>query len=136
MNTDELIKSGINSLREQNEAAFKKNIQEALNLKKAVIAESLTETISRSLLETPKPVCESEAAKVFGNFVDTFVPGKYTFQNGSSINITESEVEDIQSLLESLNPQNQEKMLGEITTDGMAFRQHLQFYNNIKALIS
>ncbi len=79
MNTDELIKSGINSLREQNEAAFKKNIQEALDLKKSVIAESLTETISRGLLETPKPVCESEAAKVFGNFVDTFVPGKYTF---------------------------------------------------------
>ena len=95
----------------------------------------IRENVSEKLLFNDTYTTESGELSEFLNFIDNFKPGIYNFKNGSSINITESNIDDLQELFECLNPQNRQKMVSEIFTDAITFKQHLNFFQKAKQVL-
>lgn len=130
-----LLKHGIEGLISENEDFFKQNITQALAMK---LNETVAETkkmVSQNLLIKESSTRSSEELNEFVNFLNKFIPGTYTFKNGSSINITESEINSIKQLFESLNIKNRQKMVEELFTDSTSFKQHINFSQKVKHLI-
>jgi len=130
-----LLKHGIEGLISENEDFFKQNITQALAMK---LNESVIETkkmVVKNLLIKESFSNNTPELQEFVNFVDKFRSGSYTFKNGSSINITESEISSLKELFESLNPINRQKMVQEIFVDSSSFKQHLNFSQKVKHLI-
>jgi hypothetical protein len=130
-----LLKHGIEGLLSKNEDFFKQNITQALAMK---LNESVGETkkaVAKTLLYRQENTKPSENLVEFINFVNKFKPGNYTFKNGSSINITESEMNLLKSLFESLSPENREKMISDILEDGTLFKQHITFSQKVRKLL-
>ena len=76
-----------------------------------------------------------ETLSEFIDFVNNFKSGNYKFQNGSNINITDSDILHIKNLFESLNVKNRERMISELFTDGTTFKQHLTFSQKVRNLL-
>lgn len=133
--TSLLLKHGIEGLLSENEDFFKQNITQALALKLNESVASTKEAVSKHLLHKDQTTPESPELVEFLNFVESFKPGIHKFKNGSSINITDSEMEMLKNLFESLNPENRQKMVSEIMEDGTSFKNHLTFSQKVKQLI-
>lgn len=133
--TSLLLKHGIEGLLSENQDFFKQNITQALALKLNESVAEVKNSVSKNLLHNNQTTAESPELSEFLNFVESFKPGIYKFKNGSSINITDSEMEMLKSLFESLNPENRQKMVSEILQDGTSFKNHLTFSQKVKKLI-
>jgi hypothetical protein len=133
--TNILLKHGINSLLLENQEFFKQNITQALAIKLHESFSEIKKEICHNLLLDTETTNSSENLKEFVDFLNHFKPGNYKFKNGSSINISESDVESLKSLFESLNIENREKMVSEILTDGTAFKQHVNFSQKVTKLL-
>lgn len=133
--TNILLKHGINSLFLENQEFFKQNITQALAIKLHESFSEIKKEICHNLLLDTETTNSSENLKEFVDFLNHFKPGNYKFKNGSSINISESDVESLKSLFESLNIENREKMVSEILTDGTAFKQHVNFSQKVTKLL-
>jgi hypothetical protein len=130
-----LLKHGIQGLISENEEFFKKNITQALALKLHESVAEIKTDVAKSLLDKQYVTRPSTEITEFVEFLNKFQGGTYKFKNGSSINITESEIQLLKQLFESLNPNNRQKMVSEILTDGAAFKQHIEFSQKAKRLI-
>lgn len=133
--TNLLLKHGIEGLLFENQDFFKQNITQALAIK---LNESIVETkqlASKTLLQPSWDIKDTVEIKEFVNFVHNFTPGKYKFKNGSSINITESDLKSLLLLFESLKPENKQQMVEDLFTDGDSFKQHLEFSKKASALL-
>ncbi len=130
-----LLKHGVEGLISENEDFFRQNITQALALKLNESVKEIRENVSEKLLFNDTYTTESGELSEFLNFIDNFKPGIYNFKNGSSINITESNIDDLQELFECLNPQNRQKMVSEIFTDAITFKQHLNFFQKAKQVL-
>ena len=133
--TSLLLKHGIEGLLSENQDFFKQNITQALALKLNESVAEVKNSVSKNLLHNNQNTAGSPELSEFLNFVESFKPGIYKFKNGSSINITDSEMEMLKSLFESLNPENRQKMVSEILQDGTSFKNHLTFSQKVKKLI-
>jgi hypothetical protein len=133
--TELLLKHGIKGLLSKNEDSFKQNISQALAMKLNETIEETKTLISKDLLYKSENTKISDDLLEFVNFVKNFTPGNYTFKNGSSINITDYEMNLLKELFESLNSDNRNKMVLEILTDGSAFKQHITFSQKVQNLI-
>jgi Ca2+-binding EF-hand superfamily protein len=130
-----LIKHGVQSLFAEENDFFKQNITHSLALK---LHESISETkkeVQKHLLESETITDNTQELQEFVQFIDKFNPGFYTFKNGTSINITESEVQQLKKLFESLNPKNRQRMVSEIFTDIIKFKEHINFSQKVSKLI-
>jgi hypothetical protein len=130
-----LLKHGIKELISKNEDSFKQNISQALAMKLNETIEETKTLISKDLLFKTKDTNISNDLLEFVDFVENFIPGNYTFKNGSNINITEHEMNLLKELFESLSPANRNKMVSEILKDGTTFKQHVAFSQKVQKLI-
>ena len=130
-----LLKHGVEGLISENEDFFRQNITQALALKLNESVKEIRKNVSEKLLFNDTYTTESGELSEFLNFIDNFKPGIYNFKNGSSINITESNIDDLQELFECLNPQNRQKMVSEIFTDAITFKQHLNLFQKAKQVL-
>jgi hypothetical protein len=130
-----LLKHGVENLFLENQEFFKQNITQALSLKLHESFEEIKKEISSNLLKTESTAETSTELEEFVSFVENFKPKTYKFKNGSSINISESDVESLKCLFESLNQKNRQKMVSEILMDGAAFKQHVIFSQKVKNLL-
>jgi len=137
MNTTHiLLKNGIQSMfMEENEKHFQENITQALAIKLNDCIDDVRKSVSKKLLETKITTNGSDQLNEFISFVEDFKEGKFLFQDGSSINITENEMVMIKKLFESLNAENREKMIHKIFKNSNEFKQHLKFANDSKGLL-
>lgn len=133
--TKNLLKNGLEGLARLDEDYFKENVVHALAFKLDEAISDLYRECSSSILHTRKQTDDTLELKEFLNFIETFKPGKYEFKNNSHLNITESDIEAIKGLFESLNNKNRQEMIKEIFEDCGNFKNHVEFYNKIKGLM-
>ena len=130
-----LLKHGVRSLLAENNNFFKQNIIQTLAIKLDKTVKESKNLVERKLFQRDTITENTEELREFLDFIDNFKGGVYNFKNGSSINITESEIQSLKQLFESLNPQNRQKMISEIFEDGIKFKEHINFSQKVMKLL-
>ena len=129
-----LLKNGIKEMISENEEYFKQNIEQALAVKLNDSIFAVRQEVANRLFEETQDTKASEQLEEFVNFVETFKPGKFSFKDGSVLNITEKEKELLKDLFENLNAKNRDQMLNEIFANSLNFKQHIEFAQQIRKL--
>lgn len=122
-----ILKNGIKEMFSENNESFKENIQQVLAIKLNESITNVNREVSRQLLDNNTTTANSEELNYFLEFITNFKPGKHSFKDGSIINITESEKENIKNLFETLNTKNRELMIKQIFESGILFKEHIEF---------
>ena len=130
-----LLKNGLMGLAGLNEDHFKTNVIHTLAFKLNSSIDEIYKNASKHLLNGYIPTPETDELKEFINFINTFKEGKYQFKNNSLLNITESDINAIKNLFETLSVKNRQKMAVEIFEDCTSFKHHVDFYNHTKGLL-
>jgi hypothetical protein len=130
-----LIKNGIESILYENDENFKQNIVSSLSMKLNYFIEDARSIVKKDLLKSMKITESTNEIKYFISFYEQFKPGKFSFQDGSVINITEENMQSIRNLFESLNPDSRQQMASEIFENAQSFEKHISFANQIKELL-
>ena len=130
-----LLKHGVRSLLAENNNFFKQNIIQTLAIKLDKTVKESKNLVERKLLQKDAITENTQELREFLDFINNFKGGVYNFKNGSSINITESEIQSLKQLFESLNPQNRQKMISEIFEDGIKFKEHINFSQKVMKLL-
>jgi hypothetical protein len=130
-----LLKHGVRSLLAENNNFFKQNIIQTLAIKLDKTVKESKNLVERKLFQRDTITENTEELREFLDFINNFKGGVYNFKNGSSINITESEIQSLKQLFESLNPQNRQKMISEIFEDGIKFKEHINFSQKVMKLL-
>lgn len=130
-----LLKHGVKSLLAENNNFFKQNIIQTLAIKLDKTVKDSKNLVERKLFSRVTNTENTKELKEFIDFIDNFKGGVYNFKNGSSINITESEIHSLKQLFESLNPENRQKMISEIFEDGIKFKEHINFSQKVTKLL-
>lgn len=133
--TKVLLKNGVQGLVNQEDEYFKENICQALAFKLNESLEQTQKDATSLMFMSDHKTPDTEDLKEFIDFINNFQSGKYEFKNSSVINITESDVNAIKNLFESLNVKNRELMVKEIFKDSTSFRNHIEFYNQTKGVV-
>ena len=129
-----LLKNGIKEMISENEEYFKQNIEQALAVKLNDSIFAVRQEVANRLFEETQDTKASEQLEEFVNFVETFKPGKFSFKDGSVLNITEKEKELLKDLFQNLNAKNRDQMLTEIFANSLNFKQHIEFAQQIRKL--
>ena len=129
-----LLKNGIKEMISENEEYFKQNIEQALAVKLNDSIFAVRQEVANRLFEETQDTKPSEQLQEFVNFVETFKPGKFSFKDGSVLNITEKEKELLKDLFENLNAKNRDQMLNEIFASSLNFKQHIEFAQQTRKL--
>ena len=129
-----LLKNGIKEMISENEEYFKQNIEQALAVKLNDSIFAVRQEVANRLFEETQDTKPSEQLEEFVNFVEKFKPGKFSFKDGSVLNITEKEKELLKDLFENLNAKNRDQMLNEIFANSLNFKQHIEFAQQTRKL--
>jgi hypothetical protein len=130
-----LLKNGLKSMLYENETHFKNNIIQVLAMKlNDCIDDSRTE-VQKNLLMKEELTENTSNMQYFLSFLEAFKPGKFTFKDGSVLNINEESVKDIKELFEQLNPTSRKKLVSNIFESSDNFVQHIQFSKKVKELL-
>jgi hypothetical protein len=130
-----LLKNGLKSMLYENETHFKNNIIQVLAMKlNDCIDDSRTE-VQKNLLMKEELTENTSNMQYFLSFLEAFKPGKFTFKDGSVLNINEESVRDIKELFEQLNPTSRKKLVSNIFESSDNFVQHIQFSKKVKELL-
>ena len=129
-----LLKNGIKEMISENEESFKQNIEQALAVKLNDSIFAVRQEVANRLFEETQDTKSSEQLQEFVNFVQNFKPGKFSFKDGSVLNITEKEKELVKDLFENLNAKNRDQMLNEIFASSLNFKQHIEFAQQTRKL--
>lgn len=130
-----LLKHGVRSLLAENNNFFKQNIIQTLAIKLDKTVKESKNLVERKLFYRDANTENTKELREFIDFIGNFKGGVYNFKNGSSINITESEIQSLKELFESLNPYNRQKMISEIFEDGIKFKEHINFSQKVMKLL-
>lgn len=130
-----LLQNGIKSMLVEEDADFQQNITQALALKLNDSISTIKKAVSEKIFEKSESTESSLELNEFLEFINSFKEGKYTFQDGSNININESQIESIKKLFESLNSTNRQLMVCEIFKSPATFKQHLDFATSTKGML-
>lgn len=133
--THTLIKRGLNELLAENESYFKENVIKTITFKLNESIKEVKGSIHKNLLFTPKFTKKNDDIIKFVNFVENFVPGKYSFKNGMNINISDSDIEKLKKLFESLSPENRQLMAETIFESPESLKEHINFSNKTKGIL-
>jgi len=129
-----LLKNGIKEIISENEEYFKQNIEQALAVKLNDSIFAVRQEVANRLFEETQDTKPSEQLQEFVNFIETFKPGKFSFKDGSVLNITEKEKELVKDLFENLNAKNRDQMINEIFNSTLNFKQHIEFAQQTRKL--
>jgi hypothetical protein len=133
--THTLIKKGLNGLLFEDEYYFKDNIVKTISFK---LNESIKETkikLQNKLFFKNSFTEPNSKISAFIQFVENFKPGKYTFKNGSNINISDSDIKNLKRLFESLSCENRKKMAETIFETPQSLAEHIEISNKTKGLL-
>lgn len=134
--TKTLLKHGVEGIISENEDFFKQNIEQALAIKlNETVKEIKNDFNQKTLVGIYNESQETQELKEFLDFLDDNTNKTLNFKNGSSINITEANKQDLIRLFESLNLKNRQMMVSEIFKDAQTFKNHLEFSQKVKVLI-
>ena len=122
-----LLQNGIKSMLVEEQSDFQQNITQALALKLNDSISTIRKSVTERIFEKSETTETSLELNEFLNFINSF--------EGSNINITENEMENIKKLFESLNPTNRQLMVSEIFKSPATFKQHLNFASSTKGMI-
>lgn len=129
-----LLKNGIKEMISENEGYFKQNIEQALAVKLNDSIFAVRQEVANRLFEEDNNTNNSKELLEFVDFVEKFKPGKFSFKDGSVLNITENEKELIKELFETLSAANRDRMLHEIFENSLNFKQHIEFAQQTRKL--
>lgn len=132
--TKVLLKNGINEMLSENGEYFKQNIEQALAVKLNDSINTVRQSVSQRLFDTETLTENNQDIQNFISFFENFREGKYSFKDGSVINITENEKDKVKDLFESLNPNNRTYMAQEIFQTITKFKQHVEFATKVRNL--
>lgn len=130
-----LIKNGIESILFENDENFKNNIINSLAMKLNYSMQDVRNAVQKDILKTVKLTENTKQIQHFLSFCECFKPGKYSFQDGSVINISEEDMQDIRGLFESLNPDSRQQMASKLFKNANLFESHLKFATKVKELL-
>lgn len=134
-----MLKNGFYYLINENEDQFKKSLIDVLSFKLNESIDYLHFQFKKSLLKDNKVQItdDTKEMKDFISFIESYDPmvsSKIKLKNDSVINITESDMEAIKGLFDSLNPKNRQQMVEQIFQDKVSLEQHIDFYKKVKVL--
>lgn len=130
-----LIKNGIESILFENDENFKNNIINSLAMKLNYSMQDVRASVQKDILKSVKLTENTKEIQHFLSFCECFKPGKYSFQDGSVINITEEDMQNIKGLFEYLNPDSRQQMASKLFQNANLFESHLNFASKIKELL-
>lgn len=134
-----ILKNGIKALMTENEEAFKKSLINSLSLKLNSAISEVETSYKQKMMFMEEQTKDSDDIKYFINFVENYdskIKNKLKLKNESLINITESELDSLKYLFNTLNAGNREKMVEQILSTPNGLKNTLQFYNKAKGLLS
>lgn len=132
--TKVLLKNGIFEMINENDEYFKKNIRNSLFLKMNNFLNETKKEIKHNLLFDELSTQETPQVKYFLSFVESFEPGKFTFQDGSNINITKEDMTDLVGLFEQLNPEKRQLLASDLFQNAQKFESNLNFAKKVKEI--
>lgn len=130
-----LLENGIKGLANLEEDYFKENIIHAISFKLNENLKDAYQDSLKNLFHKKEKTNSTKEIVEFIDFVENFKDGKYKFKNNSVLNINESQIKTIKELFDFLSPTNRERMAREVLEDCNNFKNHIDFYNNIKGLL-
>lgn len=130
-----LIKNGIESILFENDENFKHNIINSLAMKLNYSMQDVRTAVQKDILKSMKLTENTKEIQHFLSFCECFKPGKYSFQDGSVINITEEDMQNIKGLFEYLNPDSRQQMASKLFKNANLFESHLNFASKMKELL-
>lgn len=131
-----ILKNGIQTLIEDDDASFKKSLSDCLSLKLNTAIQEVETDFKFKIFEDIEETGNNENLKYFLNFVENYdskVNNKLKLKNQSYINITESELECLVNLFDNLSIKNRQLMLEEILESPNKLRSNIEFYQKTKA---
>lgn len=132
--TKVLLKNGIFEMINENDEYFKKNIRNSLFLKMNNFLTETKKEIQNNLLFDEFSTQETPQVKYFLSFVESFEPGKFTFQDGSNINITKEDMTNLVGLFEQLNPEKRQLLASDLFQNAQKFESNLNFAKKVKEI--
>lgn len=132
--TKVLLKNGIFEMINENDEYFKKNIRNSLFLKMNNFLNETKKEIKHNLLFDELSTQETPQVKYFLSFVESFEPGKFTFQDGSNINITKEDMTNLVGLFEQLNPEKRQLLASDLFQNAQKFESNLNFAKKVKEI--
>jgi len=130
-----LLKNGLKSMLYENQDDFRNNIIQVLAMKLNDCIDDTRIEVQKHLLIKEKLTENTSNMQYFLSFLEAFKPGKFSFKDGSVLNINEENVKDIKELFEQLNPTSRKKLVSNIFESSNNFVQHIQFSKKVKELI-
>lgn len=129
-----LLKNGIFEMINENDEYFKKNIHHSLTLKMNDFLSETKKDIKENFLFDQTTTVETPEIKYFTSFVECFEPGKFNFQDGSNLNISKEDMNDIVGLFEQLNPEKRQILASDLFANAQNFESNLKFAKKVKDL--
>jgi hypothetical protein len=136
--TTNILSNGIKQLLSEDDNAFKKGMSQCLSLKLNSAIEEINQAVAEKLFENFESTPQSNELKYFVNFVKNYDPKtnfKLKLKNQSVINISESDMDSLKNLFESLSSQNRDKMVKDILESPYRLKQNISFYQKAKKLL-
>lgn len=132
--TKVLLKNGLFEMMNENDEYFKKNIRSSLILKMNNFLAETKKEVQKSLLFDEKTTKQTPEINYFLSFVESFQPGKFTFQDGSNINITNEDMKNLIGLFEQLNPEKRQLLASDLFENAQKFEGNLNFAKQVKEI--
>lgn len=130
-----LLKNGIKEMINENEEYFKQNITHSLSLKLNSCISETKKEIQKNIFTEEFTTEPTQEIKYFVSFLEAFKPGKFTFKDGSSINISEEDLNHVTKLFEKLNPEKRQILVKDLFESAYTFESNLNFAQKVKGLV-
>jgi len=133
-----ILESGINDLIKENDSAFKKSLINSLSLKLNEAIKEVENEFKSKMLMSSDRYSLSDEIKEFVEFVENYDPklkNKLKLKNGTFINISETDFNDLKEMFDTLNNKNREIFVKEITESPTKLKSNLDFYKKAQRVL-
>jgi len=133
-----ILESGIKDLIKENDSGFKRSLINSLSLKlNEAIKDIESEFKSKMMLNFHQDDISNEI-KEFVEFVENYDPkfkNKLKLKNGTLINISESDFNNLKGMFDTLNNKNRAIFVGEITESPTKLKSNIEFYKKAQRIL-
>lgn len=133
-----ILESGIKDLIKENDLAFKRSLINSLSLKLNESIKDIEKEFKSKMMLNIEQNVSSNQIKEFVEFVENYDPklkNKLKLKNGTLINISESDFDNLKKMFDTLNNKNREIFVGEITESPAKLKSNLEFYKKAQRIL-
>jgi len=133
-----ILESGINDLIKENDSAFKKSLINSLSLKLNKAIKEVENEFKSKMLMSSDRYSLSDEIKEFVEFVENYDPklkNKLKLKNGTLINISETDFDNLKEMFDTLNNKNRKIFVKEITESPAKLKSNLDFYKKAQRVL-